>query len=220
MGGPCATRYLGLLKKTLTGTLYDEGRWTVRGTGRNLIHRMVIAALRKRSISLISSREFDPLRREREDWPVIGFTMVGVKRLDNIHDRIARVIADKVAGDFVECGVWRGGASIFARAAFDVYGATDRTVWLAASFEGMPKLTSAADKIDQDFSDHDYLAVPLDQVKDNFRNLIYSATTSNSSRDGSQTVAPRRRSSRSLFFALMVITTVQLWMRRTAFMAR
>jgi hypothetical protein len=46
---------------------------------------------------------------------------------------------------------------------------TDRTVWLAASFEGMPKLTSAADKIDQDFSDHDYLAVPLDQVKDNFR---------------------------------------------------
>jgi macrocin-O-methyltransferase TylF-like protien len=141
-----------------------------RGTGRNLIHRMVIAALRKRSISLISSREFDPLRRERgEDWPVIGFTMVGVKRLDNIHDCIARVIADKVAGDFVECGVWRGGASIFVRAAFDVYGATDRTVWLAASFEGMPKLTSAADKIDQDFSDHDYLAVPLDQVKDNFR---------------------------------------------------
>jgi hypothetical protein len=132
---PCATRYLGLLKKTLTGTLYDEGRWTVRGTGRNLIHRMVIAALRKRSISLISSREFDPMRRERgEDWPVIGFTMVGVKRLDNIHNCIARVIADKVAGDFVECGVWRGGASIFVRAAFDVYGATDRTVWLAASF--------------------------------------------------------------------------------------
>src|SRR5262249_19663238 len=119
---------------------------------------------------LISSREFDPRRRERgEDWPVIGFTMVGAKRLDNIHECIARVIADKVAGDLIECGVWRGGASIFARAAFDLYGATDRTVWLADSFEGMPKLSSEADEVDHDLSDHDYLAVSLEQVKDNFR---------------------------------------------------
>jgi hypothetical protein len=38
----------------------------------------------------------------------------------------------------------------------------------AAKLSSRPT-TSAADKIDQDFSDHDYLAVPLDQVKDNFR---------------------------------------------------
>jgi O-methyltransferase len=167
---PITTRYLDLLKKTLTGTLYDEGQWTVVGPGGPLMRRLVTTALRKRSILLISSRRFDPGRRERgEDWPIIGFTMVGAKRLDNIQECVASVIADKVAGDFVECGVWRGGASIFARAVLDAYGATDRTVWLADSFEGMPQLTSETAKGDHDLSDHDYLAVSVDQVKDNFR---------------------------------------------------
>jgi O-methyltransferase len=168
---PNAERYLSLLKKTLTATLYDEGQWTiVQPPGGSLIRRLVTAVLRKRSIVLISSRAFDPTRRERgEDWPIIGFTMVGIKRLENIYECIASVIADKVAGDFVECGVWRGGASIFARAALDAHGAADRVVWLADSFEGMPKLTSELDKLDQDMSDHDWLAVTVDQVRDNFR---------------------------------------------------
>src|SRR5712692_8549244 len=127
------------------GTLYEEGRWRVVGAaGRAPIRRLVLNALRKRSIVLISSREFDPKRHERgEIWPVIGFTMVGALRLDNIRTCIEKVITENIPGDFIECGVWRGGASIFARAVFKAYGVTDRKVWLADSFQGMPHITSA-----------------------------------------------------------------------------
>lgn len=161
--------YLDLLKKALMATLYEEGRWTVLGTGKTWFRRMIATALRKRSVLLISSREFDPKRRANgNDWPIIGFTMVGDKRLDNIRHCIETVIADKVDGDFVECGVWRGGASIYAKAVLNLKG-SDKKVWLADSFEGMPKLVMAEDKADADFSDHDYLAVSEETVLGNFK---------------------------------------------------
>jgi O-methyltransferase len=38
--------------------------------------------------------------------------MIGTKRLSNIHFCIEDILKHKVVGDFVECSVWRGGASI------------------------------------------------------------------------------------------------------------
>lgn len=73
------------------------------------------------------------------DWPLIGITMIGRKRLINVEWAIRRVIAKQIPGDFIECGVWRGGGSIFARAVFKAFNVTDRHVWLADSFQGLPK---------------------------------------------------------------------------------
>ena len=42
-------------------------------------------------------------------------------------------------GDLIETGVWRGGATIFMRAMLKARGVTDRTVWVADSFEGLPE---------------------------------------------------------------------------------
>jgi hypothetical protein len=47
--------------------------------------------------------------------------MIGLKRLDNLHACIEAVIRDQVPGDFIETGVWRGGACIFMRAALNAY---------------------------------------------------------------------------------------------------
>ncbi len=99
---------------------------------------------------------------------MVGLTMVGHRRLDNIRACIERIITDEVPGDFVECGVWRGGSSIFAKAVLKTYGVTDRKVWLADSFEGMPAQTEA-DKVDQDLSSMRYLAVSREAVEINFR---------------------------------------------------
>lgn len=58
-------------------------------------------------------------REEKVDgmiWPGLGVTMVGEKRLRNIHSILAKVFADGISGDVMETGVWRGGAAIFARA--------------------------------------------------------------------------------------------------------
>jgi len=68
-------------------------------------------------------------------------------------------------GDFVECGVWRGGASIFARAVMVAY-QQDRRVWLFDSFEGLPKAATVKDT--NMWSHQTYLRVSMQQVQSNF----------------------------------------------------
>ena len=99
---------------------------------------------------------------------MVGYTMVGLRRLDNLQACIEQVLARNIPGDFIECGVWRGGASIFARAVFKFHGVDDRKVWLANSFEGMPVPTKD-DLGDPDLSGVSYLSIPLEQVKANFQ---------------------------------------------------
>lgn len=74
-----------------------------------------------------------------EDWPLIGISMIGQKRLINIEWALRLVIGNEVPGDFIECGVWRGGSSVFARAVLKALDVNDRYVWVADSFQGLPK---------------------------------------------------------------------------------
>lgn len=67
-----------------------------------------------------------------------AYTMVTLVRLDNIERCIDDVITRGVPGDFIETGVWRGGTTIFMRALLKARGVTDRVVWAADSFEGLP----------------------------------------------------------------------------------
>lgn len=80
-----------------------------------------------------------------EDWPAIGITMIGQMRLINLEWAIRFAVANNISGDFIECGVWRGGASIFARAILKAFGITDRHVWLVDSFQGLPKARTSND---------------------------------------------------------------------------
>jgi O-methyltransferase len=91
------------------------------------------------------------------DWPAIAITMVGQKRLINLEWALRFTIAHKIPGDFIECGVWRGGGSIFARAVLKALNNTDKHVWLADSFQGLPKPRTKND-VDA-WSKMDYLKV-------------------------------------------------------------
>ena len=86
---------------------------------------------------------------------------------------LTTALTDRVAGDIIETGVWRGGACIFARAILKAHQVTDRTVWVADSFEGLPKPDAA--KYPADAGDIHYLisdlAVSMEQVQANFRAL-------------------------------------------------
>jgi O-methyltransferase len=66
-------------------------------------------------------------------------TMIGLRRLENLEECIVDVIRGGIPGDLLEAGVWRGGATILMRAVLKAYGATDRVVWVADSFQGLPK---------------------------------------------------------------------------------
>jgi len=96
------------------------------------------------------------------DWPLQGLTMVGLDRLDDLQRCVESVVADGVAGDLIEAGAWRGGASMLMRATLDALGET-RTVFVADSFEGFPADTS--------LDAYDFLAAPLAEVRDSFARL-------------------------------------------------
>jgi hypothetical protein len=46
------------------------------------------------------------------DWTYLGYTMTGTKRIGTIEFLLKDIFDKKIAGDFVETGVWRGGSSI------------------------------------------------------------------------------------------------------------
>lgn len=141
--------YLDLLKRCLTNTIYQDSSTTFGEAG-----------------------PFDLGNRvEGRDWPAVAHTMIGLKRLDALHYCVQDVLARGVPGDFIETGVWRGGATIFMRGLLKAHGVTDRVVWVADSFEGLPAPDAAKYPADANYNFQDFreLAVSLEQVKLNFQ---------------------------------------------------
>jgi hypothetical protein len=120
---------------------------------------------------IFKPRRFDPTTRERgRDWPSQAHTMIGTLRLNNLQQCIESVLSDSVPGDLIETGVWRGGATIFMRGVLKAYGVTDRTVWVADSFAGLPPPDSKQYRADRWSGAHliKVLAVSEDEVRSNF----------------------------------------------------
>lgn len=147
-----ARLYLQLLKKVLTNVIYQDA---------------------PSPHEFARSTSYDPeIRTIGGDWPTVAHTMVGIKRLDNIHHCLDRVLADGVAGDFIETGVWRGGVCIFMRAYLLAHACTTRKVWVADSFQGMPTTTEESHPVDREMALHRYndtLRVSSEVVRENFR---------------------------------------------------
>lgn len=101
-------------------------------------------------------------------WPKHATTMIGLPRLLNIEQCVEFVIANNVPGDFLEAGVWRGGAAILMRGLLKERNITGRNVWLADSFKGLPKPQVPQDTRDMSVSINPELAVSLKIVKQNF----------------------------------------------------
>jgi O-methyltransferase len=110
-----ADLYIDLLKKSITNTIFapepDINDDEFRFTMQRVEHYVNTAAV----------------------------SMIPLARFDNIRDCIARIVEENVPGDLIEAGVWRGGAAIFMRGVLKVCGVTDRLVWAADSFEGLPE---------------------------------------------------------------------------------
>ena len=112
-------------------------------------------------------------RTEREfglDWPEHAETMVGLRRLDNVQECVEDVLRRGVPGDLIEAGVWRGGTTILMRAVLAAYDDDERRVWVADSFQGLPKPDADAFPADAgvDYTGHAELAVGVQQVRANF----------------------------------------------------
>ncbi|HWY53242.1 MAG TPA: TylF/MycF family methyltransferase [Terriglobales bacterium] len=159
--------YLDLLKRCLTGYLYPESSNQEVHPDQNLpaIKRRLFTFLNKHGYKIFKTVPFDAKARELgTDWPSIGYSMVGLKRLDNLQFCVESVLNQGVPGDLLEAGVWRGGSCIFMRALLKLRRVTDRTVWVADSFHGLPAPSHEADR-DYDLSGFTALAVSQADVE-------------------------------------------------------
>lgn len=168
--------YLDLMKWCLTfyiwgDTLKPFNINCLRGKIRKIVYTILSKILSKRGLFLYHKLKFDPTMREiGKDHPIMAHTMVGLRRMNNIQFCIEDVLEKNVQGDLIETGVWRGGSVIFMRAILKAYGVTNRKVWAADSFQGLPKPDEKTYPADQ--GDIHYLmtnlAVPLVEVQENF----------------------------------------------------
>lgn len=175
---PPRDEYLELFKKCLTASLYDESAWKVVDgyrSGRNGIwdrlRRSFYKLLSRQGYKVVKTRPFDAEKRQvGADWPLFGYSMVGIKRLDNLETCLRTILTERIPGDIIETGVWRGGACLFMKAVLNRFGDKTRNIWLADSFEGLPKPKSAPDKEKRgyDLSGCDFMMVSLEQVRTNF----------------------------------------------------
>ncbi len=140
--------YLDLMEATLTGSLCEDPPLPTFGD------TVYVSNLRDRGL----------------DWPAHAYSMIGSERMRNFRTLIENVIKAKIPGDVVETGVWRGGASIMARAVLAAHDARDRKVIVADSFEGLPPPDGSQFPADAGSAFHQFpeLAVSLEDVKGNF----------------------------------------------------
>ena len=108
------------------------------------------------------------VRSQKLHQPV--YTMVGVKALDNVQLCVEDVLTRAVPGDLIETGVWRGGVTILMRAILAAYGVTDRRVWVADSFRGVPPPNPERYPQDTGLTYHlvPEVAVSVERVKSHF----------------------------------------------------
>ncbi len=170
--------YLELLKKSLCGVIYDEPPvpaelyWCRRGW----VKRRVLLPLATSVLGAMGAKLCFQVQYTSEEtelgriWPAQAHTMIGLKRMENISFCAASVLRDGIPGDLIETGVWRGGACIFMKGILAVNGITDRKVYVADSFRGLPKPNESDYPADSEDVHHEqsFLAVSRRQVEANF----------------------------------------------------
>jgi O-methyltransferase len=167
--GDARSASLDLIRRQLTRTGIREQmplRWPLR-------RRLLLKTVNALNPMLMRTSPFGQRKRDLGlDWPADAETMIGMQRLASLQRCVETVLADDIPGDLVECGVWRGGASILMRAVLAAYGDETRCVWLADSFAGVPPPDAANYKADKGIKLHLFapiLAVSEAEVRANFQ---------------------------------------------------
>ena len=145
--------YIQLLKKCVLDSIYGSNMITPDGKGEEVMKG-------KADQESILNGTY---------WPSRAHTMIGEKRLTNIEKCFLDILENKIEGDIIETGVWRGGSCIFM-AGLNKYYKSGKKVFVADSFEGLPPPNEKKYPLDKGDILYKYksLAVSLEDVKSNF----------------------------------------------------
>lgn len=96
-----------------------------------------------------------------------SLTMISKLRLDNLEKLVREVCLDNTEGNIIETGVWRGGACILISKLLTYFN-SDKIVYVADSFEGLPKPDPKYLHDKDDYHHNiDFLSVDLETVQAN-----------------------------------------------------
>ena len=69
------------------------------------------------------------------------YTMTSLERMYGLYQAVRYLVSAEIPGDFVECGVWKGGSAMVVAATLAQLGKTTRNIWLYDTYAGMPDPT-------------------------------------------------------------------------------
>jgi hypothetical protein len=120
----------------------------------------------------MSPSEFPPdfTPEEIADYRAVEpYTLTGPLRTVSLMRALEYVVRQRIPGDIVECGVWKGGSMMAAARALLRLQETSRQLWLFDTFTGMSAPTAEDVSVCQISAEEDYkgtyLRVGLDQVR-------------------------------------------------------
>ena len=72
---------------------------------------------------------------------VRDFTMSSIERMYSLYQSIHYIVDHNLPGDFVECGVWKGGSSMIIALTLKKLGVENRSIYMYDTYEGMSEPT-------------------------------------------------------------------------------
>lgn len=132
-------------------------------------------------------KEFKEIYEKCKDY-----TMTPKERMYALYKSVEYIVNAKIPGDFVECGVWKGGSSMVMASTLLKMKRTNQKIYLYDTFKGMVKPTERDIRISDSLpainkwkklkrgDGTDWVYSPLNEVKDNMlltgyptKNIIY-----------------------------------------------
>ena len=145
-----------------------------------MIKNTLYLEILKRAVSnylyLGGQQQYDEFRITKElysnyEWQIPRFsqphTVLAAPQLNLIERLMIDTIISKTPGDYLEAGIFRGGTVAFMRGVLKAFGITDRIVWAADSFEGIPGPEKYPDVEDDVNNWPDRWVAGFDEVKSN-----------------------------------------------------
>lgn len=99
-----------------------------------------LKVVRKSRLQLVNHIDVDQDKAFMQVYEKVKpFTMVEVERCYALYQSVQYIIKSNIAGDIVECGVWKGGSAMLMAYTLQQAGITNRKIFLYDTFEGMAK---------------------------------------------------------------------------------
>ena len=155
-----------------------------------VLKKLVEYGLRKRGLKIVPIYKDDPFSPDMEPefrniyTAAKPFTMTSIERMYALYKATQYIVNEKIPGDIVECGVWKGGSAMVSALTLLQIGKADRHIYLYDTYEGMSKPTekdvhftgipAQLEWQKSEKSDHnDWCYASLDEVRKNILSTGY-----------------------------------------------